>query len=281
MLRLSQGVLSLLETCPRKFQYSLLEQLTPPPAEAQQTSLDWGNRFHLLMQQAQLQLPVETILAGQDALRQAFEGLCSANPLLAGFGSPPVDAQAVSLPATGNAPAADNAATAYSSEHLRSFRYGGQSFSVVYDLLITAPDQAQILDWKTYPKPVNLRTLVEHWQTRLYCFALVETSRYEPEQVSMTYWFVRGRDGQAQPESLKIGYSSGQHRQVAADLTQLMAQLGDWMEQFQQGRELPQVDLGEGKCDRCGFLNRCRGLSLGSDRGLAAIDWQGVEEIVP
>lgn len=235
MLRLSQGLLSLLDSCPRKFQYSILEQLTPPPAEDLQSSLDWGTRFHLLMQQAQLQLPLDALLKGQDALRQAFEALHQANPQLL---HPQADSQ-------------------YDSEHLRSFSLGGHSFSVIYDLLIRDGEQAQILDWKTYPKPVKAQQLVNDWQTKLYCFALVQTSQYKPRQVSMTYWFVRGKDSHSQPQSLTIRYSESKHNQIQQELLERGERLNQWLEQYRQGQALPQISLGK-TCDRCVFFNRCR-----------------------
>lgn len=255
MLRLSQGLLSLLENCPRKFQYSVLEQLAPPPAESLQNSLDWGNRFHLLMQQAQLQLPLKALLSGQDAMRQAFEALHQANPQLL---TPSPDAQ-------------------YDSEHLRSFSLGGHSFSVIYDLLIREPKQAQILDWKTYPKPIKAKTLAEDWQTKLYCFSLVETSDYKPEQVSMTYWFVRGKDSESQPESLRLQYSQSKHEQIQQDILERTEQLNHWMEQYRQGQALPQIPMGK-TCDRCNFLNRCRGQG-GQTREPFEVDLEAIAEV--
>ncbi len=255
MLRLSQGLLSLLESCPRKFQYSILEQLAPPPTETLQNSLDWGNRFHLLMQQAQLQLPLGALLNGQAAMRQAFEALHQANPQLL---APSPGAQ-------------------YDSEHLRSFSLGGHSFSVIYDLLIREAEQAQILDWKTYPKPIQAQTLAQDWQTKLYCFGLVETSNYKPEQVSMTYWFVRGKDSNSQPESLQLTYSQQKHKQIRQEIIEQTTQLNQWMEQYKQGKALPQVPLGQ-TCDRCNFFNRCRGQNE-QTREQFAVDLEAIVEV--
>ncbi len=255
MLRLSQGLLSLLESCPRKFQYSILEQLAPPPAESLQNSLDWGNRFHLLMQQAQLQLPLGPLLNGQAAMRQAFEALHQANPQLL---TPSPSAQ-------------------YDSEHLRSFSLGGHSFTVIYDLLIREANQAQILDWKTYPKPIKAQTLAKDWQTKLYCFGLVATSHYEPDQVSMTYWFVRGKDNNSQPESLPIRYSQQKHEQIAAEILEKTNQLNLWMEQYQEGQALPQIQLGK-TCDRCNFFNRCRG-QIGQTKAEFSVDLEAIAEV--
>ncbi len=255
MLRLSQGLLSLLDSCPRKFQYSVLEQFTPPPAEQQQNSLDWGNRFHLLMQQAQLELPLAALLHGQEAMRQAFEALHQANPQLL---APRPGAQ-------------------YDSEHLRSFSLGGHSFSVIYDLLIREAEQAQILDWKTYPKPITAQTLADDWQTKLYCFSLVETSQYKPEQVSMTYWFVRGKDGNRQPESLRLPYSPQKHKQIRQSIVEQTHQLNQWMGKYQQGEALPQIPWGK-MCDRCNFLNRCRGNNKQTPESFA-VDLEAIAEV--
>lgn len=255
MLRLSQGILSLLGSCPRKFQYNVLEQLAPPPEESLQNSLDWGNRFHLLMQQAQLQLPLTALLNGQGALRKAFEALHQANPQLL---APSPTAQ-------------------YDSEHLRSFSLGGHSFSVIYDLLIREAEQAQILDWKTYPKPIEAQTLADDWQTKLYCFGLVATSQYKPEQISMTYWFVRGQDNNSQPESLKLLYSQQKHKKIEQEIIEKTSQLKKWVEQYRQGQALPQIPLSK-TCDRCNFLNRCRGQMPPASEQLL-VDLEAISEV--
>uniref|UniRef100_A0ACD5H192 PD-(D/E)XK nuclease family protein n=1 Tax=Desertifilum tharense IPPAS B-1220 TaxID=1781255 RepID=A0ACD5H192_9CYAN len=49
-LHLSQGQLNLLQTCPRKFQQTFIDQLSTPMSPEQQDSMNWGSRFHLLMQ---------------------------------------------------------------------------------------------------------------------------------------------------------------------------------------------------------------------------------------
>jgi hypothetical protein len=68
-LRLSQGQLNLLETCPRKFQHIYLEQLGSPTTPEQQAHQAWGSRFHLLMQQRELGLPIEALMAADDQMQ--------------------------------------------------------------------------------------------------------------------------------------------------------------------------------------------------------------------
>ena len=49
--RLSQQHLNLLSLCPRKFQYTYLDQLVSPVSPDDEERIAWGNQFHLLMQQ--------------------------------------------------------------------------------------------------------------------------------------------------------------------------------------------------------------------------------------
>ncbi|MFM7371930.1 MAG: PD-(D/E)XK nuclease family protein, partial [Sphaerospermopsis kisseleviana] len=69
LLRLSQGHLNLLETCPRKFQYNYLEKLTTPTDPKQEKHQIAGSRFHLLMQQREIGLPINSFLEADDKLK--------------------------------------------------------------------------------------------------------------------------------------------------------------------------------------------------------------------
>ncbi|MEL6502777.1 MAG: PD-(D/E)XK nuclease family protein, partial [Cyanobacteria bacterium J06623_1] len=60
LLRLSQGQLNLLETCPRKFQNTYLEQLRPPANPEYEEKQLLGSRFHLLMQQREMGLKIRS-----------------------------------------------------------------------------------------------------------------------------------------------------------------------------------------------------------------------------
>jgi dihydroxyacetone kinase len=82
MLHLSQGHLTLLETCPRRFQHSYLDQLSVPVAFDQQQRLNWGNQFHLLMQQRELGLPIHDLAGLEVSLQQSMETLIQAAPEL-------------------------------------------------------------------------------------------------------------------------------------------------------------------------------------------------------
>lgn len=231
---LSQGQLNLLETCPRKFQHVYLEQLGTPVSPEQQERLTWGSRFHLLMQQRELGLPVDSIVEEDAQLQHWVTALVNA-------------ASDVLTPAP---------QTFRESEHCRTLNFHGYLLTVIYDLLIEDENSAQILDWKTYPLPKNRQWLTKDWQTRLYLFVLAESSDYAAEEISMTYWFVKS---QPCPQSLKFTYSAAQHEKTRQDLTKLLTQLTQWLQCYQdEGISFPQVAASANRCLDCSFDIRCQ-----------------------
>jgi CRISPR/Cas system-associated exonuclease Cas4 (RecB family) len=233
---LTQGHLKQLETCPRKFQYGYLDQLLVPTAPAMRESQEWGTRFHQIMQQRELGLSVAPLLDADPELAAAVDRIVEAAPEL--FHSQ--DAQL------------------RQSEHRRTTAFGEFVLTVVYDLLLLTPEKAQIIDWKTYPKPKDKKTLQQDWQTRLYLYVLAETADYKPEQLSMSYWFVRAQDpatGELQPTQVEINYSTQKHRQTEHDLQKLTAQLTQLMA---EDEPFPKVSLAAGRCDSCPYAMRCQ-----------------------
>ncbi len=234
MFRLSQNQLNLLETCPRKFQHIYLEELGSPTSPEQQEKLSWGSRFHLLMQQRELGLPIESLIQEEPILQSWITSLVSAAPEIL---TPTSDAFR-------------------QSEHRRTLNVQGYLLTVIYDLLIADSQQAQILDWKTYPQPRNRRSLAKDWQTRLYLYVLAETSDYVPDGISMTYWFVQTPP---QPQSLKFTYDAGHHEQTRQDLNRLLTQLTVWLQRYQEtGEPFPQVLEALDRCDNCNYAIRCQ-----------------------
>ena len=232
----SQSHLGLLDTCPRKFQQTYLEQLTVPPSPEIQAAQRWGDQFHLLMQQRELGLPIETLPEGNGELRDCLQALLAAAPDL-------FDPDRYSF---------------RQSEHLCSLRFGETLLVAVYDLLLLAPQVGLIVDWKTYLEPKSVNYLTQQWQTRLYLYLLVETSDLKPDQVSFHYWFVRCRDsetGTYKPQQVIIKYSSRAHRRTQADL-QRLTQRFTQLSQLSTG-EWPKVDPATGLCDQCPFAYRC------------------------
>ena len=237
---ISQGQLNLLETCPRKFQHVYFDQLGTPVSPEQQERLTWGSRFHLVMQQRELGLPVESLVEEDAQLQHWVTALVDA-------------ASDVLTP---------NPQTFRDSEHCRTLNFQGYLLTVIYDLLIEDENSAQILDWKTYPQPKDRRRLAKDWQTRLYLFVLAETSDYLAAQMSMTYWFVKS---QPRPQNLRFTYSEAQHEKTKQDLSNLLTQLTEWLQRYQEdGIPFPQVVPSTAQCSDCTFRVRCQRTSESS-----------------
>ncbi len=236
MIRLSQRHLKILATCPRQFEHIYFDRLTPPLAPTQQVKTQLGSDFHLLMQQRELGLPIEPILAR----------------------SPQLDGWMKAIIATAPELFVPNSQIWRESEHVRTLSIAGCDnylFTVIYDLVILAADRADIIDWKTYPLPRSKKNLDLEWQTRLYLYTLVETSEYLPKQINFTYWFIQSTP---QPKSVKIGYTLQQHRQTEADIRELLRKLTQWLDAYQTtGESFPQVDESVGACKYCNFATRC------------------------
>jgi CRISPR/Cas system-associated exonuclease Cas4 (RecB family) len=112
------------------------------------------------------------------------------------------------------------------------------------------PDRAEILDWKTYPQPAKKAKIIDHWQTKLYLYVLAETSHYEPDQLSMTYWFVQSTKG---VKKLTIPYNQGDHDRNHQDINQLLTQFHHWLDDWQQ-RQLPFPHHQH--CHRCPYRSQ-------------------------
>ena len=244
MLRLSQRHLNLLETCPLKFKelYISQDNLVPNPENEEQQT--WGSQFHLLMQQRELGLPIDSILTTENELAASLAALIQKVPELSI--SP------------------DQAMRA--AEHYRTLGVNNYLLSVIYDLVITQKDRAQILDWKTYPQPKNKKKLASDWQTRLYLYVLAETSNYTPEQISMTYWFVKLPE---KPQSHTFKYNSQQHKQTEEDLKSLLEKLDTLI--TEKDSNIPQKLNCAPNCPYCLEIKQ-KESTLGSDLALLAAD---------
>ncbi|PSB23900.1 PD-(D/E)XK nuclease family protein [Stenomitos frigidus] len=241
-IRLSQSQLNRLSVCPRKFQHTDLEQLAAPSEPDQQERQNQGTRFHLLMQQWLLGLPVDPLVQNDPQLQAWFSAFMAVAPKILTLGG--------DRPAWGQ------------SEYSRTLQLEGYLLTVVYDLLLTNDQQAQILDWKTYPRPQNPRWLLQNWQTRLYPFVLAETSDYDADRIAMIYWFFESGEQAPEARRFSIAYDATQHEQTRKDLIHLLTQLTGWLERYQNGEPFPQVSLESKECDRCSFAIRCDRVAL-------------------
>jgi PD-(D/E)XK nuclease superfamily len=231
-LQLSQTHLQTLSTCPRKFQYSFLEQLALPKLDASSEQQQLGTQFHRLMQQHELNLDIQPLLQDNPKLQEWFQRFQQSPPPMV-LGS-------------------------RHSEHQRTLSFQNVTLTAIYDLLIQGQNQAQIIDWKTYRCPPNAQMLKDHWQTRLYLFILAETSDYLSEQLAITYWFAE--PSKSGSHWIHFPYSHQLHQQTQADLERLLSSLQSWMQSFPQA-QLSQAALSAGHCisqiQRCPFVNLC------------------------
>jgi hypothetical protein len=240
LFQISQAHLNLLAVCPRKFQHVYLDQLGLPQIPEEQERLDLGNRFHLLIQQRELGLPIESLVQADTQLQRWFDAFNQTPPqILSGERQ---------------------------SEHRRVLHFQSYLLVGVYDLLVLGEQQAQILDWKTYSRPQNQQWLKQSWQTRLYPYILAETSDYLPEQICMTYWFAESKGKRnAEPHSLTFPYNTALHEQTRQDLAQALGNLAGWLETYYEGGLFSQVAVEAGQCYRddgeassCRFAIRCQ-----------------------
>ncbi len=233
-LRLSQNHLNLLEYCPRRFEHAAVNDLSILSSPQLLEGQLWGNHFHLVMQQQEMGLPMDAVVAQDSDLKACIDALYLAGTTLLGDGE-----------------------LFRQSEYEQAFTLDRYRFTVVYDLLRIWNNRGEIVDWKTYLKPKQKADLKRSWQTRLYLYALVESTALVPEQVSMTYWFVRTHNQSNQtlePQYVQIAYAQDQHDQTRQDLLRITGQLTDWL-----SRELPfpQVPETMGRCGSCPFASRC------------------------
>lgn len=252
VIALSQAHLTLLESCPRRFQYIFNQSLAVPPKPEGQEAARWGSQFHLLMQQQALGIPIEAMSMANGDMTDKLKALRQRAPHL--FEPSPGE-------------------QLRQSEHQRTLAFNGYLFTVIYDLVVLTPDSGLLVDWKTYLKPPPQQTLAHDWQTRLYLYVLAETSHLSPEQLTMVYWFVRHRDERGEdlpPSDYRFVYGLQQHDQTRADLSRLT----DWLSTLRQGDEFPQTTVLD-RCGRCPFQIRCQ---RGPELALP-LDLEGIEEI--
>lgn len=225
--RLSQGHLNLLETCPPQFQRIYLEQLAAPASPEQQEKMAWGSQFHHLMQQQELGLPLDSLFCMDEEFWPAITALRQKAPEIWQSSGDIIFREA---------------------EHCRTLDFDGYLLTAVYDLLILKPEQATIIDWKTYLQPENPLKLQKNWQTRLYLYVLAETelSKYSPAQISLTYWFVKLPH---EPQFITFKYSRNIHEETKKSLREIIDKLNTWLEDYYKyNQDFPHIDDCRNRC---------------------------------
>jgi hypothetical protein len=84
-----------------------------------------------------------------------------------------------------------------------------------YDLLLANTQAATIIQWTSAPLSIKA-TLNHRWETQLALFLLVEGLDYQPDQIQLTYWFLKSF------KAIKFvcHWSRGKHEQFQEKLNQ-------------------------------------------------------------
>ncbi|AZB72111.1 PD-(D/E)XK nuclease family protein [Synechococcus elongatus] len=228
---LSQGTLQRLQDCPRLFQVEALELSSRWFQHDLRQRLDWGRRFHRLMQQQALGIAIEQMQTGDRSLDQCLADFAEAQPQL--FVPPPAG---------------------WHRQTECRWQWPFQDFVLVaiFDRLELSDRAAQIHDWKTHNRPQTLETLAASWQTQLYCWLVTERSGLPPESVAMHYWFVL-----SQPQKpVTIHWNRQQHQQTQQRLERSLQELKGWLQDYPQ-TPLPQRPDRNERCQTCEERDRC------------------------
>lgn len=243
----SQNSLQDYVDCPRRFQLRyLLRQPWPAvqsePLEEFERLLEQGRLFHQLMQQHNRGLPEEQLaqMIHDADLRRWWRNYLE---------SPPPDL-----------PTSLRRAEASLSTPVAGYRLVAR-----YDLLALDPQRrAVIVDWKTNQKRPNSAHLAGRLQTRVYPYVLVQAgtalndgAAWQPEQVSLVYWFA---EYPAQPEILP--YDEERYLADTAYLADLIADIAD---RAASDEEVWPLTSDERHCRFCTYRSLCnRGALAGA-----------------
>ena len=245
----SQSSLQDYADCPRRFLLRYVDQLSWPAVESEpvvenEQRQQEGQVFHRLAQQHLLGLPAEDLarLANTPNLSRWWNSFTSTDFGLSGY------AQHTELSLS--CPLASDA--------------GSYRLLAKYDLVATRDGQVLIYDWKTSIRRPKDEWLAARWQTRVYRALIVRAGAYlnggkpfEPEQVTMTYWFA---DFPSEPAAFK--YDAKQYERDWAAIEQAAREISS-------ATEFP-LTPDEKKCRFCTYRSYC-------DRGTKAADWNADE----
>lgn len=202
----SQSSLHDYEDCARRFQLRYMDRLAWPagevaPALENERYMQQGAAFHRLVHQHLLGLPLDQIerMARGDELHSWWQNYLAYPPK----DLPPKLAPEITL----------------------STKIAGHHLVAKYDLVAVENGRAVIVDWKTTRKrPQHLN---RHIQTRVYRYVMAKAGgalnngqAFQPEQVSMIYWFA---NAPTEPEFLP--YSTDQFQEDELYLAKLMTEI--------------------------------------------------------
>lgn len=244
----SQGSLQDFVDCKRRFQLRYIEQLSWPAIAADpildhERDMDLGIQFHRLVQQHQLGIDEEklTRMVTDDQLKAWWQNYLQHHPK--------------DLPEKRH------------TEILLSGSLEQRRLVGKYDLIAVEENRAVIVDWKTSRNMPKRQWLEQRLQTRVYRYLLTKAGAhlnngktFEPEQISMMYWFANA------PETPEIfPYDATQYAEdevFLSDLIQTIERLDE--DSFTLTED-------ERHCRFCAYRSLC-------DRGTAAGNLNDLED---
>jgi CRISPR/Cas system-associated exonuclease Cas4 (RecB family) len=210
----SQGSLQDFVECRRRFQLRFILRQSWPAAPSEpllqlERTMQQGARFHRMVQQHTLGLPVERLspLPKETDLSRWWENY-------------------LRFSQAGGLDALTGPGARRHPEITLSAPFGSHRLLAKLDLLlVTATGKALILDWKTARKRPRRRWLADRLQTRVYPTLLLQAGAhlnggtpFAPEQVEMVYWFADFPD---QPE--RFPYSAAAYQADLDYLAEMLA----------------------------------------------------------
>lgn len=196
--RITHAHLHAIAATPERFKSQFLDLTDLPTLPKDVEAIERGRRFHQLMQQHFLGLDIGPLLAADADLERYFRAYQTHPP--------------------------DLIAGTRHSECVLTSAWGEFQLYGVLDLLVLAPDRAQIVDWKTYRRPAPADRLCQHWQTRLYSYLLAENASVDRAALSVTYWFAEAPDC-----PVVIPYSDTAYEKDRDLIGDLLGQLEGWL----------------------------------------------------
>lgn len=249
MDHLSQAHLNCFEKCPLQFQKRYLDRITDLSFFAEEEKMQWGKQFHLLMQQRELGFSLEDLgSADNPELIQCLSDFVE-------------NTEEVKFSPTSQRFSEYAITLSFQDKYL---------LTAIYDLLIVDSDHAKIFDWKTHQKPPARNILKKDWQTRLYLYLLVESLGYIPEQVSMTYFFVKMTDNSH--KGCTFNYSQASHDQTKQDLLNLTDKI-EFLSQRYLKDQIPFSHL-DNQGESCYYCQRLQSYSH------SALQWNNLISVV-
>ncbi|MCS7011072.1 MAG: PD-(D/E)XK nuclease family protein [Anaerolineales bacterium] len=237
--------------CPRRFELRYIRQIRWPAVESEpalenEHRLEEGKRFHRLIQQYLLGIPVEklTPLASSSNLRRWWENYLAAAPSFSGYTK--------------------------HIELLLSTAVGEHRLVAQYDLIALHPSgQVLIYDWKTYTRRPRNEWMAARLQTHLYRALLVRAGAHlnggtpiRPEQVEMIYWYA---EHPAEPACFP--YNADQYRRDWAALEKLVSEITTT-------QDFPPTE-NQAHCALCSYRSYC---ARGIRAGLAELEEESDDE---